>query len=144
MDRRHLLMTATGLALAAGSVTAMAESADAHHHHGAEGSPLVDSALHCVKTGDLCEAHCFDLLAEGDKAMAACARSVSGLIAVCGALAVLAAQNSPLLPRYAGVAKDVCKACEEECRKHAEKHAPCKACMDACDACAKECAKIAA
>ena len=143
MDRRHLLMTATGLALASASAAAVAESTDAHHHHG-EGFPLVESALHCVKTGNLCEAHCFDLLAEGDKAMAACARSVSGLIAVCNALAVLAAQNSPLLPRYAGVAKDVCNACEEECRKHAEKHAPCKACMDACDACAKECAKIAA
>ena len=143
MDRRNLLMTATGLALAAGSGVAVAESTDAHHHHG-EGSPLVESALHCVRTGDVCEAHCFDLLAEGDKAIAACARSVNQLVAVCNALAVLAANHSALLPRYASVARDACKACEEECRKHAEKHAPCKACADACDACARECAKIAA
>ena len=144
MDRRHLLMTASGIALAAAAGAATTEPADAHHHHHEGGSPLVESALHCVKTADLCQAHCFDLLAEGDKALAACARSVTQLSAVCNALAVLAAQNSPLLPRYAGVAKDVCKACEEECRKHAEKHEPCKACADACAACAKECAKIAA
>jgi Cys-rich four helix bundle protein (predicted Tat secretion target) len=83
-------------------------------------------------------------MAEGDKSLAACARSVNALTAVCGALAVLAAQNSPLLARYAVVAKDVCKACEDECLKHAEKHAPCKACADACADCARECAKIAA
>ena len=73
----------------------------------------------------------------------ASARSVSALTAVCDALAVLAVQNSPLLPRYAAVAKDVCKACEDEWLKHAEKHAPCKACADACADCARECANIA-
>jgi hypothetical protein len=55
----------------------------------------------------------------------------------------LAAQNSPLLPRYASLAKDQCNACEEECRKHADKHAVCKACAEACADCAKECAKFA-
>lgn len=143
MDRRNLLIAAGGVALAASVDLARADRADTHHL-GAAGSPLIDSAVHCVKTGDICLAHCFGLLADGDKSLAACARSVNALTSVCGALAVLAAQNSPLLPRYAAVAKDVCKACEDECRKHADQHAPCKACAEACADCARECAKIAA
>jgi Cys-rich four helix bundle protein (predicted Tat secretion target) len=140
MDRRHLLI-ATGAALAAAAVTARADDEHAHHHdHGS--SPLVASAGHCVQTANVCLAHCFDRLAEGDRSMAECARSVTALIAVCNALEVLAAQKSPLLPKYAAVAADVCRACEEQCRKHAE-HPPCSACADACKACAAECAKVA-
>lgn len=140
MDRRHLLM-ATGAALAAVTLSVeAAETAEHHHDHG--GSPLLHASAHCVETANVCLAHCFDRLAEGDKAMAACARSVTSLIAVCNALGVLAAQHSPLLPKYAAVAADVCRACEEECNKHSE-HPPCKACADACKTCAAECAKIA-
>lgn len=143
MDRRNLLLAASAVALSSVAAAAVADHTDTHQH-GSGSAPLLDSALHCVKTGEVCEAHCFDRLAEGDRSLAACARSVNALTAVCGALAVLAAQNSPLLPRYAAVAKDVCKACEDECLKHADKHAPCKACADACADCARECAKIAA
>ncbi len=145
MERRELLLAASGIALTGIGAAAAAEQAAGHemeHHHHAGGSALGDSAIHCVRAAELCLAHCFDMLAKGNKELAACARSVAGLEAVCHALAVLAAQNSPLLPRYAAVARDVCKACEDECRKHAE-HAPCKACADACATCAQECSKIA-
>jgi Cys-rich four helix bundle protein (predicted Tat secretion target) len=143
MKRREWLLLAAGSATASAVAATPDEHGSDHHHH-MSGSPLVDSALGCVKTGELCQAHCFTLFGEGDTSVAACARSVNALTAVCGALAVLAAQQSPLLPRYAGVAKDFCNGCEEECRKHAEKHAPCKACAEACATCARECAKIAA
>jgi Cys-rich four helix bundle protein (predicted Tat secretion target) len=138
MDRRALMMSAATVALTGSAAAGNAET----HHHSQSGSPLVDSALHCVKTGDLCQAHCFDLLEQGDKSLAACARSVRVLVSVCDTLGVLAAQNSPLLPRYASVASDACKSCEAECRKHADKHAACKDCADACAACAQECAKV--
>ena len=139
MDRRTLMMTATAVAMTG---TVAAETPEPHHHHA--GSPLLDSALHCVKTGDVCQTHCFDRLAEGDKSLAECARSVRVLVSVCGTLGVLAAQNSPLLPKYASVARDACKSCEDECRKHGDKHAPCKECADACAACGQECSKVAA
>ena len=84
------------------------------HRHDASGSPLVDSALHSVKAGDLCQAYCFDLLAKGDTSVADCARSVESLRAVCGTLAGLAAQNSSLLPHYAAVAREACDSCEKE------------------------------
>lgn len=139
MKRRELLLVA---AAAAGAAAAAEQSPV--HHHDATGSPLVDAALHCVKAGEICQAHCLDLLADGDTSVAACARSVALMKPVCLALSEMAAQKSPLLPRYAAVASDVCQNCEAECRKHAEKHAPCKACMDSCAACAQECARIAA
>jgi Cys-rich four helix bundle protein (predicted Tat secretion target) len=135
------------LAIAAVSVAASAVGGAAEqgtqHQHDSGGSPLVESALQCVKTGNLCQAHCLDLLAQGDTSIAACARSVESLRAVCGSLAVLAAQKAPLLPRYAAVAKEACQNCEDECRKHSDKHAVCKACADACATCARECAKVA-
>jgi Cys-rich four helix bundle protein (predicted Tat secretion target) len=142
MHRRELLIAA-GSVVAAGITTAAAQETP-EHHHDASGSPLVDSALHCVKAGNVCQAHCFDLLAKGDTSIADCARSVESVRAVCGTLAVLAAQNSPLLPHYAAVAKEACDGCEKECRKHSDKHAVCKACAEACASCAKECARVAA
>ena len=75
--------------------------------------------------------------------MAACAKSASQVEAVCGALQKLAAAEAKNLPQMAKLAMDVCKDCEEECKK-TEKHPECKACMEACAACYKECKKIAA
>ncbi|MEI6458197.1 MAG: Csp1 family four helix bundle copper storage protein [Pseudomonadota bacterium] len=139
MDRRDLLL-ATGAAFATASLGAQGAETHEHHHEHSD-SALVHSAMHCIETGNICLAHSYDRLADGDKSMAACARSITQLIAVCNGLAVLAAQQSPLLAQYAAVTAQVCKACEDECSKHGE-HPPCKACADACKACAAECAKV--
>ena len=80
----------------------------------------------------------------GDKEMAACAKSVNEMLAVCAALQRLATTDSRFLPKYATLAGEVCEACEKECRKHETKHAECKACADSCAVCLKECKKIAA
>ena len=80
-----------------------------------------------------------EILGQGDKSLAACARSVSDLTAVCAELQQLAAQNSKYLTKYAKVAMEVCQGCEAECRKHAAVHRACKDCAEACAACAKEC-----
>jgi Cys-rich four helix bundle protein (predicted Tat secretion target) len=141
MKRRDLLLTAGSLA--ASAVAATADSPTATHIHEPV-SPLIQAASHCVQTGNVCSAHCLDLLAQGDTSIAGCARSVETLRTVCGSLAVLAAQKSPLLPRYASVAKEACDNCAQECRKHADMHAPCKACMESCETCARECARVAA
>jgi Cys-rich four helix bundle protein (predicted Tat secretion target) len=140
MQRRELLIAA-GSVVAAGFAAA---DQTPEHHHDASGSPLLDAAVHCVKAGDICQSHCIDLLAQGDTSLAGCARSVESVRSVCRTLAVLAAQKSPLLPHYAAVAKEACQDCEQECHKHADKHAVCKACEDSCAVCAKECGKAAA
>jgi Cys-rich four helix bundle protein (predicted Tat secretion target) len=75
--------------------------------------------------------------------MAACAKSSSQVVAVCTALQQLASAESKHLPQFAKVAMEICKECEEECKK-TEKHPECKACKEACTACYEECKKIAA
>lgn len=147
MDRRNFFLGAG--ALGAGLTLAKAAGAADHaeHHHGAapaERSALAHSASHCVQAADACLPHCLQMLAGGDGTLAACAASVHELRSVCDTLATLAASRSPLLGRYAAVARQYCEACEAECRKHAAKHAVCKACADSCAECAEECAKVAA
>jgi Cys-rich four helix bundle protein (predicted Tat secretion target) len=149
MERREVLKT-VGAALAATiASSALAEEHEHHHDHAAMAmtnpySSLIASTGDCLKTGEACLAHCLVLLGEGDKEMAACAQSVNGLLAVCGALGRLAGQNSKHTAALAKVAADVCADCEKECRKHEKKHAECKACADACASCLKECKKLSA
>ncbi len=160
MERRDLLKTAattaaaaitaalSANALAAGKEQNHDHSHDHHHHdHGAMGKnygALIASSSDCLVTGQACLAHCLVLLGQGDKEMAACAQSVSELLATCEALMKLAIQNSAFTPALAKVSADVCASCEKACRKHEKKHLECKACADACAACLKECRALAA
>ncbi|MBZ9783765.1 four-helix bundle copper-binding protein [Pseudomonas sp. REP124] len=154
MQRREVLKTVAGAVVVAMASSAMAATAtqehEHHHDHGngtADGKSyanLIDSSSDCLKTGEACVAHCLVLLGEGDKEMAACAQSVSELLASCGALMKLASQGSKFTPAMARVVADVCASCETECRKHENKHEQCKACADSCAACLKECKALAA
>lgn len=148
MDRRTLLMGMGAALAASASGLAHAEHTEDHEHHhhhmSNRNDALIDSASHCVTRGEICLDHCHDLLAEGDKAMAACARSVNEMLAICGALQNVAAQDAPSLKKMAAIAADTCQRCEDECKKHASKHPECKDCGEACAACRKECLKIAA
>ena len=147
MNRRQLMQSAGVIALAA--LVEAAYSADEHQHNhdhggGSKFKPLVIAAGDCVATGDACLAHCLVLLGQGDKAMATCAQSVSQLVAVCGALQKLAAQQSRNTAALAKVALEICGECEKECRKHESKHAECKACAESCAECIKQCKAFAA
>lgn len=144
MDRREMLLGTAAVALAAAGNMAFAEGHDHQHmHHAAKNQGLIDAAFDCVQKGQVCIRHCLDLLGQGDREMAACAISVNQLLAVCGTLGTLADYQSGHLAKMAQVAMDVCRECEDECRKHAKKHVECKDCADACAACLKECKQIA-
>lgn len=146
MNRREALLS--GLALASAAVVGSAQAAEDHshheHHHAAPNAALTNAAADCVQKGQVCLNHCLDLLADGNKEMAACAKSVNQMLALCGALQQLANQESAYLPKLAALAMEACKKCEDECKKHADKHDACKACGESCAACAKECKKVAA
>ena len=148
MKRREAMAGSGAFVLAALSTAALAQTKDpAHDHahmHGGPNQTLLAAASDCVVKGQACLAHCLVLLADGDKVMAACAKSVNQMLAVCGALQNLAAQQSALLPAMAKVALDACQACEKECRQHEKKHAECKACMESCAECAKQCKALIA
>ena len=94
MDRREMLAAAGTLAVAAMSASALAADDHDHHHH--TGHPyqgLIESSAHCLMAGQACQQHCIELLGQGDKEMAACAASVSEMLATCQALQALASQK---------------------------------------------------
>jgi Cys-rich four helix bundle protein (predicted Tat secretion target) len=149
MNRRELL----GVVAVSGLVgTTAAQAADPpamgheHHDHAAMSKygDLVADTTRCINTGEACTAHCLDLLGQGDKDLAACAKTVRDTVASCTALRQLAAANSPHVGKLAAVVGDICKDCETECRKHEAKHRVCHDCAEACARCATECQKAAA
>ena len=151
MNRREVLQGSADLSLAAlaGMATAAGKTAkdgghEMHHHGGNAYGDLAHAATHCVMFGEACIDHCLTLLGEGDKEMAACAKSVEQMMSACTMLRQLATWNSPYVPRMATVVMDMCKACEDECRKHEKKHQECKDCAESCAACYAECRKVAA
>lgn len=144
MQRRQVLAGLGAVASAAAIRTAAGQSQPHHVHGAAAHQTLAQAAGDCVSKGEVCLTHCYELLAQGDKSMASCAKTAREMLAICGALRSLASQEAPALPKLAGVALDVCNRCEAECRKHEKTHAQCKACGDACAACAAECKKVAA
>lgn len=147
MNRREWLAGGIALAGAAlvGNAQAAAHEHDHGHQHGASASAALTLAISdCIQKGEVCLNHCIELLGQGEKEMAACAKTVNEVLAVCGALQQLANQNSKQLAKMAAIAMDVCKECEDECKKHASKHESCKVCGESCAACYAECKKIAA
>lgn len=148
MNRRDVLMGMGALAVATQASAADPKAAPpaGHEHHSSSGGPnaaLISAAHGCMAAGDTCLQHCIDRLSQGDQTMSDCSRSVLQMRAMVGALAQLAAQNSPRLKELAAVCAKACRDCEAQCRKH-EQHPPCKACGDACAKCAAECDKTAA
>jgi Cys-rich four helix bundle protein (predicted Tat secretion target) len=147
MNRREVLLSSAalaGAALVGRAQAAEKENAHEHHHHDmSANAALISAAADCVQKGQVCLNHCLYLLGQGDKDMAACAKSVNQILALCGTLQQLANQESTYLPKLAAIAMDACKQCEDECKKHADKHEACKACGESCAACYKECKKIA-
>jgi Cys-rich four helix bundle protein (predicted Tat secretion target) len=146
---RRMLVKAPAALIAMGMVATARAADDDHKHHDHHGAAaphaaLAAAAADCLVTGDACLAHCLVLLGQGDTSIAGCAASVNQMLAVCGALQKLAAQQSKLTPAMARVALDACVACEKECRKHADKHAECRACAQSCVTCIEQCRKAAA
>jgi Cys-rich four helix bundle protein (predicted Tat secretion target) len=145
VKRREMMAgTALGTLMLAG-LAALAESA-AIAATPAAGKPapnpgLADAATDCVRKAEDCLPHCLNMLSTGDTTLAACAQSVRETMAVCQATAALAASGSKHLSDLAKVCADICKDCEAECRKHADKHQICKDCADACAKTAQACAK---
>ena len=114
MNRRQFISSTA----AAATLTVAAATARAHgnHDHAAHGSHAMPAATaskayeavraaagHCVAAGQVCLNHCITLLSTGDTSMKDCAVAVNQMLALCGAIQNLAAQNSRLTPSLAKV-----------------------------------------
>ncbi|MEO6953428.1 MAG: four-helix bundle copper-binding protein [Polyangia bacterium] len=129
MKRRDLLVGA-GVVLAA--VAANRAEAAPSAAKPSSGS-LVLAANSCVRASQACLRHCLDMLATGNVAMAACAKSVADLIPASEALAAIAAGSSRHTAALAAVVGQIARDCKAECDKHLAM-GPCKACAESCAA----------
>ncbi len=93
---------------------------------------VVHALLHCDRAGEACLTHCLALLAAGDASMAACARGVREMLAVCGATRTLMQSQSALAAAQLAVCRNACAACRAACQPHAAHHAECGACAQSC------------
>ena len=144
-DRRSFLVTSGMLAMAGGpAIAGAATPSGDHDHHSGKYATLIAEAMHCIKTGNECAAHCVTEMRGGSTELLECLVQVQELEIACNVLAKLAAFDSEHLKTYAAATIEVCDTCEAECRKFESVHAQCKACADACVACARECEKIVA
>lgn len=141
VSRRDILLGAGMIAGLAATGSSFASTAHHHHNPNPNGN-IIDSALHCMKTGQACLSHCMTEFKDGNVKMANCASSVQEMLAMCGTLSSMASMESKHLSKVAAACIDVCDACIEECDKHAKKHDTCKECRDACKDCVKEMKKI--
>jgi Cys-rich four helix bundle protein (predicted Tat secretion target) len=108
---------------------------------------LLEAALDCVKTGNICLAHCERELATGNTSLADCQKNVMNVVAVCESLSKVAAFNNAdvgHLKAFVKACSAICEDCAKACEKHASHHAECKACYDSCKACSAACDKYTA
>jgi Cys-rich four helix bundle protein (predicted Tat secretion target) len=143
MNRKKFIQTATVVApllYTANLLSQDAKSTDSGKTGGKYGA-LIDSASECIKKGELCISHCVDMMAGGDKTMGPCSKTVRDMLAMCETLSKLATSNSEFTKKHATLCLEVCKKCEDECRKH-PKHKVCMNCAESCKACSSEINKI--
>ncbi len=147
INRRNLIKSAMAASVAIGaavsSKTAMASEDKHKHHMKNKNEDVIDAALTCLKDGQACVDHCFELLKDGDTSIAKCAETVTEMLVMCDGLAKMASYRSPHLKDFAKVCAAVCEDCKKECEKHADKHAECKKCAESCGDCIEACKNIA-
>lgn len=100
----------------------------------------IDACHACATACDVCAAAC---LQEDDvKMMARCIAHDIDCASMCRTAAGLMARGSTFSNAVCSQCANLCKACGEECAKHA--HAHCQECAQACRRCADECQRMAA
>ncbi|MFV8749743.1 Csp1 family four helix bundle copper storage protein [Nannocystaceae bacterium ST9] len=146
-NRRELLLVGAGVAMAKALTVTTAcanqpetagkrapDSAPPPTHANTPAAELAKFTAECARVGQICMQHCLNLLAKGDTSMAACAQTVSEMLAVCKGTEVLALAGSAHLSQAAALCKAVCESCEAACKVHAGHHAECGECAAACRA----------
>ena len=93
---------------------------------------VVSALADCQVAGEACLSHCIESLATGDTSLAACARSVRTMLAVCKAAQVLVETHSAFAGQQLSLCRDACSACETECAPHKDHHETCRDCASAC------------
>lgn len=133
MNRRDVLVAAgAGATVLATGATATAKTKHTGHSMPAN-AEFRAQAEACLGDGHACLEHCLELLAGGDTSVAACAKIVKQMLAICAAVGPVATTGSKHAKALAELCHDVCVDCKAECDKHSAKHALCKKCGESCE-----------
>lgn len=133
-SRRDLLVGAGALGALLATGASLAGDAPGHRHedHAPKHPDTLAAVNDCVAKGQQCVAHCLVVFKEGDLTLADCASKVNQMVPICEAFSYQLAANSPYVKPLSSVCRQACKDCEDECRKHEDKHQECKDCAEAC------------
>ncbi len=97
---------------------------------------LLDTLMKCITACETCADACLDEVNVDH--MKGCIRMDRDCADICTITARFIARNSMHAPMMLEQCIALCKACEDECRKH--EHAHCLKCADACHECHQRCA----
>jgi hypothetical protein len=107
----------------------------------------IEASFNCAGTCTACADAC---LSERDIAdLLACIRHNLDCAAICTATGSVVARSKSgasrqVLESQLNVCIAACRACADECSRHAKTHAHCGVCADACEACATACTEMLA
>lgn len=148
ISRRSLVANSTALLAGAAAVVGVSSVTLGAKNALANNTSGVSSELAaCINAGEICQAHCADELAKGNKDMGKCNRMVIQMLAVCKAMQTLAAMKSDRAKALAAVCIAACQDCADACAEHKahwshKMHMECKDCHDACLALIKAAKKV--
>src|SRR5258706_14973283 len=122
--RRTALAQLSVFAAAIGSagIASAQPAPSGHAGHGSDAAahqPLLDAALACLNTGNVCMEHCIRQLGAGDTSLKECIKTVSVMLPMCETLARLAALDAPRLKEFAKGFGDRCVEWGKECFERA-------------------------
>ena len=106
----------------------------------------LEACLECEMTCTACSDACLHEKKVAE--LAFCVRTDLDCADVCGALGrALSRASRPdadTMRTLLTACATACRACGDECRKHASMHAHCRICAESCEACAKACQALLA
>ena len=146
MNRRTLLSNATASAVGTAALLTSSQSlsSSSKGKHATQGKfeDVINTTAECLKTGEVCIAHCVDEFSKGRTSLADCHKKVQDMLSLCGAMLKLASHSSILAGGLAKVCIKACQSCKAACKKHMQHHQTCKDCYEACVACEKALQKL--
>lgn len=111
---------------------------------GDEAFAMVNAAAECVYVCTTCADACLE--EQDPSKLRKCIRNNLDCADICQATARLISrpgeQDSAVLRAQLEACATACRACADECEKHAEMHEHCRVCAESCRACAEACDRM--
>lgn len=139
LSRRDFLLAVASIPVATFS---FARAEDTHGHHSKNPyADIIGQLGECISTGELCNAHCQMLLAQGDSTLGACQKAVLEMLTASESMIRFASLQSTETKTMKAITERILTSCKKECLKH-KKHPACQACAESCEKALAQMAKL--